>query len=84
MQDLNELMSLSNSEILLFIPIFHTYRFSNNKYNETHKTRIFIEEYTTKGVTNYENVHVFMSSVREKLIQETSIPYVIPIKFQKA
>ncbi len=76
MQDLNELMSLSNSEVLLFIPIFHTYRFSNNKYNETHKTRIFIEEYTTKGVTNYENVHVFMSSVREKLIQETSIPYV--------
>jgi three-Cys-motif partner protein len=79
MGDLKKLMSLSNAEILLFIPIFHSYRFSKKEFNDTHKTRIFIEEYTTKGVADYKNIHNFVLSVREKFLQEISIPYVRPI-----
>jgi three-Cys-motif partner protein len=79
MKHLKELMSLSFSEVLLFIPIFHTYRFSKTKYNKEHKTRIFIEEYTTRGVTDYENISNFMFSVREKLMSATSIPFVRPV-----
>ncbi len=77
MKHLKALMSLSNSEVLLFIPIFHTYRFSNVKeYDKTHRTRIFIEEFTIKGMFNYENVHTFMASMREKLLNEINIPYI--------
>jgi three-Cys-motif partner protein len=79
MRDIKELISLTYSEILLFIPIFHSYRFSNNDFEENHKTRIFIEEYTTKGIADYQNIDKFMISVREKLLQETQIPYVRPV-----
>ena len=72
MQDLKELMLLSFAEVLLFIPIFHTYRFSGKKFNEEHKTRKFIEEFTIKGVTDYENIDDFMLSVKEKILQELS------------
>ncbi len=74
---LKELMNLSNPEVLLFIPIFHSYRFSNVQiYNETHLTRVFIEEFTSKGMYNYENVYDFMDSIKEKLSKELNVPYV--------
>lgn len=79
MQHLKELMSLAFTEVLLFIPIFHTYRFSSIEFEENHKTRIFIEEYTTKGITDYKNINSFMFSVREKLLQEISNLYVRPV-----
>lgn len=79
MQDLRELMSLPFTEVLLFIPIFHTYRFSSIKYDEKHKTRIFIEEFTTKGVADYEDIDEFLFSVRTKLLQEIPLQYVRPV-----
>ncbi len=79
MQHLRELMSLSATEVLLFIPIFHSYRFSSVEFDTKHKTRIFIEEFTQKGVTNYINTLDFMCSVREKLLQEISLKYVRPV-----
>jgi three-Cys-motif partner protein len=79
MQHLKELLHLSNTEVLLFLPIFHSYRFSGLGFDESHKTRIFIEEFTTKGFTDYKNIDDFMFSVREKLLQETSIRYVRPV-----
>ncbi len=48
-------MNLPNSEVFLFTPIFHSYRFSNvGDYPENHKTRIFVEEFTTRGMANYD------------------------------
>jgi len=79
MQDLKKLMLLSHSEILLFIPIFHSYRFSSVDFEENHKTRVFIEEYTTKGISDYTNIDDFMCSVKEKILKEISIPYVRPV-----
>ena len=77
--DLSNLMELPFAEVLLFIPIFHTYRFSNAQFKRNHKTRIFIEEYTSKGVTDYENIDAFLNSIKEKLIQELSLKYVRPV-----
>jgi three-Cys-motif partner protein len=79
MQHLKELLHLSNTEVLLFLPIFHSYRFSGLEFDESHKTRIFIEEFTRKGFTDYENIDDFMFSVREKLLQDTSVPYIRPV-----
>ncbi len=76
---LRELMHLQNTEVLLFVPIFHSYRFANTNFGENHKTRIFIEEFTTEGIANYEDVHHFMQSIKKKLIIETGTPYVRPL-----
>jgi len=74
MYDLQRLMSLSFTEILLFIPVFHTYRFSSVSFNKDHKTRRFIEEFTKEGIADYENIHLFMTSIKSKLTQEIRIP----------
>jgi len=79
MEDLKKLMSLDYTEVLLFIPIFHTYRFSSAEFTEKHKTRIFIEEFTTKGVTDYVGIDDFLYSIREKLLQAISLKYIRPV-----
>lgn len=79
MQHLRELMSLPATEVLLFIPIFHSYRFSSTEFDQKHKTRIFIEEFTQQGVTNYDNIKHFMSSIRERLLKEIPLKYVRPV-----
>ncbi|MCK5760038.1 MAG: three-Cys-motif partner protein TcmP [Candidatus Delongbacteria bacterium] len=80
MEDLKQLMDLDFTEILLFIPIFHSYRFaSDKKMSEHHKTRVFVEEFTTKGVTDYKGIEEFMKSVKEKLLQDLSLKYVRPV-----
>lgn len=76
MQHLINIMSLSIPEILLFIPIFHSYRFSSVEYKKEHKTRKFVEEFTTDGIKDYKNVEDFIFSVRRKILKETAIPYV--------
>ena len=80
MENLKQLMDLEFTEVLLFIPIFHSYRFaSDKKMSEHHKTRIFVEEFTTKGVADYEDIEEFMRSVKERLLQDLSIKYVRPV-----
>lgn len=76
---LKEIMNLENTEVLLFVPIFHSYRFSKVYFDHNHKARIFIEEFTTEGIANYEDVHHFMQSIRQKLIIETKTPYIRPL-----
>jgi len=79
MNDLKKLMSLSRSEVLLFNPLFHSYRFSNSNFDKNHKTRIFLKEFTTRGVANYKNVDEYLMSIKEKIQIETNIEYVRPV-----
>ncbi len=79
MDDLNKLMELPNTEVLLFIPIFHSYRFASKDFNTEHKTRKFVEEFTIKGVHNYKSIYDFTSSVKNKIKQEIGLKYVRPI-----
>lgn len=80
MEDLRGLMSLKNTEVLLFLPVFHSYRFANNdNFKCDHKTRTFIENYTTKGIYDYSSIFEFMDSMKEKLKQELNLDFVRPI-----
>ncbi len=79
MADLKRLMDLPYTEVLLFIPIFHSYRFANKEFDKEHKTRQFIEEFTSKGVNNYDNIIDFTFSVREQLKKKLLLEFVRPI-----
>lgn len=80
MDDLKQLMSLDFTEVLLFIPIFHSYRFASDEtLPEEHKTRLFINEFTTKGVADYDGIEDFMNSVKLKLSDKLSLKYIRPV-----
>jgi len=77
---LKEIMSLKNTEILLFLPTFHAYRFAGDeKLKKDHKTRVFVEEFTDKGIYDYENIDDFMQSIKNKLRQKLGLDFVRPI-----
>lgn len=80
MDHLRLLMELDYSEILLFVPVFHSYRFaSDEKMKKDHKTRVFVEAFTKKGIADYENIDEFMQSMKEKLKEEVSLDFVRPV-----
>ncbi|NOR44257.1 MAG: three-Cys-motif partner protein TcmP [Candidatus Delongbacteria bacterium] len=80
MENLKEIMNLQHTEVLLFIPIFHSYRFaSDTTMPEYHKTRIFVEKFTTKGVTDYSGIDDFMESVKQKILADLELDYVRPV-----
>ena len=79
--DIKKIMSLNYTEVLLFNPTFHSYRFANTVFKEGHKTRVFIEEFTVDGIMDYESIHTFLTSIKKKLIfsikkRGKTIPYV--------
>lgn len=78
--DLKDLMNLRRSEVFLFVPIFHSYRFANKKnYAEDHKTRVFVEQFTMKGIADYDGIEDFMQSIKLKIKTELNLDYVRPI-----
>lgn len=84
MEDLRAILDLEYTEILLFVPVFHSYRFaSNEKMRKDHKTREFIEAFTTKGIHDYkendEGIDDFMKSMKEKLTEDLSLDFVRPV-----
>lgn len=79
MKELKRIMELQVTEILLFIPLFHSYRFASKEYDSDHKTKIFVDEFTTQGTYNYENVSNFMLSVRDKIREDLNLSFVRPI-----
>lgn len=80
MKDLHEIMSLKNTEILLFVPANHAYRFaSDEKLKKDHKTRIFLEEFTTKRDSGYKDIDDFIQSIKERIKHELNLDFVRPI-----
>ena len=74
-EDLQKLFSLPNTEILLFIPIFYAYRFSN--YQEASgKVKEFLKTYTTKGIYSYKNVYTFSKSIISKISNLLETKYI--------
>ncbi len=79
-KDLDALMSLHQTEVLLFLPVFHSYRFaSDKKLKLDHKTRQFIEEFTMDGISDYKNIDDFMNSIKEKVKTKLKLDFVRPI-----
>lgn len=80
MDDVRSLIELDNSEVLLFLPIFHSYRFAGDKnMKPDHKTRLFLEEFTTEGVFDYSDIDCFVDSIKNKLKKELNLDYVRPV-----
>jgi len=79
MEHLLKIMSLLNTEVLLFFPIFHAYRFSNKEFNKDHKTRVFNEEFTDSGIMDYGDVNNYLFSIRKKLLDNLKLKYVRPV-----
>lgn len=78
--DLKKLINLDNSEVFLFIPVFHSYRFANQTgYSKNHKTRKFVENFTAKGMADYGDIDDFMQSIKIKIKTELHLDYVRPI-----
>lgn len=76
---LKGLINLRNSEILLFLPVFFTYRFKNTDFDSEHKVITFLNEYTLKGSYNYKDINEFMNSIRDKLKERLDLDFVRPI-----
>lgn len=77
MQDLRDLMELQCSEVLMFLPIFHSYRFAScEDFKDDHKTKRFLEEFTTEGVSDYKNIYDFSQSIKDKVKNELGLEYV--------
>ena len=79
MKHLQQIMSLSHTEVLLFNPIFHSYRFTKAEFKAEHKTRMFIEEFTFDKMTDYGNVNNFLLSMKKQLKFELGLKYVRPV-----
>ncbi len=74
-KDLQKIFSLPNTEILLFIPIFYAYRFSNHQKAKG-KVKDFLKTYTTKGIFPYKNVYTFSKSIMSKISKLLKTKYI--------
>lgn len=77
-EDIKTIMLFPFTEILLFIPTSHIYRFSDSRAMEK-KTRQFLEEFTIKGPGHYSSLGRFIESIQLKLLQYIGLDYVRPI-----
>ena len=76
--DIKTIMLFPYTEILLFIPISHVYRFSDSKKMEKKKIQ-FLEEFTIEGPGYYSSIIKFIESIRQKLLKYIGLDYVRPI-----
>lgn len=74
-KDLQKIFLSSNTEILLFIPIFYAYRFSNYQQAKG-KIKNFLKSYTSKGVYSYKNVYTFSKSIISKISNLLGTKYI--------
>lgn len=79
LNDVNKLMNLTFSEILLFLPVSFAYRFHNPKDRIAPKLKEFLENFTSKGICKYKDIHEFINSIKEKLKKDLNLDFVRPI-----
>jgi hypothetical protein len=72
-------MDLKNTEILLFLPVFHAFRFKTGDFKPDHKLKIFLKEFTEAGEKDYNNIDDFIDAIKEKLKKGLNVNFVRPI-----
>lgn len=81
-EDLNVLLNLGNTEILLFSPVFDAFRFKQAKnvisWN-CHKTKKFIEDYTGCEMKDYNDIYEFNDSIVSNLKSVLKVRFVLYI-----
>jgi len=78
-EHLKGLMDLKNTEILLFLPVFHAFRFKTSDFKPDHKLKIFLKEFTEDGEKDYGSIDDFIDSIKEKLKKSLAVNFVRPI-----
>ncbi len=80
--DIKLLMAFPNTEVLLFLPTFHTYRFHKDPGSPL-ATKSFVQSFTDKGLVDYESIDDFNESIRWKLRSYLGLEFVRAIKLDK-
>jgi len=81
MDQLRQLMNLLNTEVLFFWPYNEVYRFKTMQGIEKYPSLIkFLQEFTTKGIFDYESQKEFLNSIKEKIKHDLQIDLVRPIE----
>ncbi|MBN2755114.1 MAG: three-Cys-motif partner protein TcmP [Candidatus Goldbacteria bacterium] len=75
MKDIDAFMSLPTAEVLLFLPVFFSYRFVSCA-DDYGKLKNFIEDFTDKGCVEYDDIYDFNNSISEKMKSTLKTQYV--------
>jgi len=71
--DVKEFMDVPAAEVLLFLPIFHSYRFVKCAEGALKK---FLEDFTERGRSDYADINDFTESIRQKMLNYIDLKYV--------
>lgn len=67
-EEIKKIIDSNSGEVLLFLPIFDAYRFSNTlKVKPVPKLKKFLDNFTKKGVSDYIDIYDFANSISEKM-----------------
>jgi len=75
--EIKKIIDSPYSEVLLFLPTYHAYRFSG--VNTEPKTKKFLQNFTTRGTAVYSGIQDFNDSIRQKLRQSLGLDFIRPI-----
>lgn len=76
--ELKSLMGQRNSEVLLFLPTFHAYRFISGE-KPPEKLKKFVSDFCDRGLADYADISDFVSSIKQKLENEIENSFVRPL-----
>ncbi|MCJ7773054.1 MAG: three-Cys-motif partner protein TcmP, partial [Desulfobacterales bacterium] len=72
--DIKGFMNVPAAEVLLFLPIFHSYRFIKCA-NDVGVLKKFLEDFSEKGCSNYVDINDFIESIRQKILRYIDLKY---------
>jgi len=73
--DVKALIDTPTSEVLLFLPTFHSYRFVSCA-DEVGAVKQFLENFTDRGCATYVDIADFNESIRQHLLTHLNLRYV--------
>jgi len=75
LSEIKKIMEMPFSEIMLFLPTFHAYRFKTSTKN-TPKLISFLSNFTERGVYDYHNIYEFNNSIVNRIRKELNLKFV--------
>jgi len=73
--DIKEFMNVPAAEVLLFLPIFHLYRFVKCA-NKVGALKKFLEDFSEREYSDYADINDFIESIRQKMLNYIDLKYV--------
>jgi len=73
--DVKTLIDTPASEVLLFLPTFHSYRFVG-RADSIGALKRFLENFTDRGCADYKDIADFNESIRQRLLTYLKLKYV--------